>query len=126
MSEVIVSAHPDMFLDPVLVDIGGGWLGVAEKVVTDLKALHPGLRIGAMFRDGQGMMHVDVAFEAGDYDSDILDRIFDVTSSARFYSAWVCQVDGKPGWLVDSYDGRRPLCPHCQQRRGLKGVLHAA
>ncbi|MGJ7040929.1 hypothetical protein J2Y63_004197 [Shinella sp. BE166] len=126
MSQVIVHAHPDMFMSPPLVEIGGGWLGVAEKVIQDLKSLHPGLRVGAMFKDSQGMLQVDVAFEAGDYDSDILDRVLEITSQARLYSAWACHVDGKPGWLVDAPDGRRPLCPACQRRRGLKGMRHAA
>lgn len=140
MFNVMTHKFPDKFTSLPMLEIGAGWLALAQNVVIDLCALHPDIRIGAMFRDGQGMLCVDVGVappsgprtvideitDVIDFDTSLVDKMLDVTAKARLVSAWTCYDDGKPGWLVDAPDGRRPLCPECQAKRGMRVRRHAA
>ncbi|MQV12237.1 hypothetical protein GHL01_00560 [Sinorhizobium meliloti] len=141
MSDVLVASYPEMFMLPPLVEIGGGWLGVAQQAVEELRALHPEVRISAMYRDRHGMLAIDVGVAplardadvidaiqniVAEFDTDLLDAMLSVVGRYRLLSAWTCYDDGKPGWLVDPPNGRRPLCRTCQRQRGLKGVPNGA
>lgn len=140
MFNVLVHKFPDKFTTPVLVDIGSGWLAVAQDAVIALSELHSDIRVGAMFRDGQGMLAIDVGvappsgprtviddlMDVVDFDTELVDKMMDVVAKARLVSAWTCYDDGKPAWLVDAPEGRRPLCPECQAKRGMRVRRHAA
>ncbi|KQZ50356.1 hypothetical protein ASD54_08870 [Rhizobium sp. Root149] len=143
MFNVLRHKFPDKFDANSPIEIGAGWLGVAQDLVMQLAELHPDIRIGAMFRDQHGMLHVDAGVvptaTPGDVpvddldilyyivdnvldpvaDKRLLDNMLHFIGQARLLSAWTCYEDGKPGWLVDAPDGRRPLCAECQRRRGL-------
>lgn len=140
MFNVLKHKFPDKFTTPFLVDIGAGWLAVAQDAVIDLSELHSDIRIGAMYRDQQGMLAIDVGvappagprtvidelIDVVDFDTTLIDKMMDVVAKARLLSAWTCYEDGKPGWLVDAPEGRRPLCPECQARRSMRVRRHAA
>lgn len=140
MVNVLLHKFPDKFTTPPLIDIGSGWLGVAQNTVIELGELHPDIRVGAMSRDGQGMLCIDVGvvppsgtrtfiddlIDVVDFDTTLIDRMMDVVAKARLVSAWTCYEDGKPAWLVDTPEGRRPLCPECQAKRGMRVRRHAA
>lgn len=140
MFHVLVHKFPGEFTTPPLIEIGSGWLGIAQSAVIDLSALHSDIRVGAMYRDQQGMLAIDVGvvptsgprtvieeiMGVVDFDTDLIDRMMDVVAKARLVSAWTCYDDGKPAWLVDAPEGRRPLCPECQAKRGMRVRRHAA
>ncbi|MCR6502525.1 hypothetical protein MUO32_26205 [Shinella sp. CPCC 101442] len=139
MSHVLASKYERYLSQPCLVQISGGWLEPASTAIEALTALHPDIRIGALYKDQHGMMCIDVGVvpldgggihdqirDVVEFDTALLDRMQEVTAKARLLSAWTCYEDGKPGWLVDAPEGRRPLCPECQARRGMKVRRHAA
>lgn len=141
MSDVLISKFPGMFMHPPLVDIAGGWLEVASLAIEELKALHPDVRISAMYRDRHGMLAIDVGIAplerdfdvidaiqniVAEFDTGLLDAMLAVVNRCRLLSAWTCYDDGKPGWLVDPPNGRRPLCRECQRKRGMRVVCHAS
>ena len=150
MFDVLRHKFPDKFASQSAIEIGPGWLSIAQDLVMQLSDLHPDIRVGAMFRDPHGMLYVDAGVvptaAPGDVlvddidilyyvveividpvaDKRLLDNMLHLIGQARLLSAWTCYEDGKPGWLVDAPDGRRPLCAECQRRRGLLVRRHEA
>lgn len=125
MSRVYARKHCDIVAPGAVVDLAVGHLSAADRAADALRALHPGLRIGAIYRD-RGLMWIDVSMETAVYQDDILDRIQEIVSDARTLSAWSCATDGRPGWLVDTPAGPTVLCPACQAAKGLEVKRHEA
>ncbi len=134
MSRVLVNKHALMFMSAPTVDVAVGHVSVAERALKALKELHPRLRVSAIFRDHLGMMVIDVAYDlprivdahdiisalVDGFPEDLTDKIMAICQDARTLSAWTCQHDGRPGWLVDTPTGATVLCPACQRSKGLE------
>ncbi|CAN7333312.1 hypothetical protein [Neorhizobium tomejilense] len=125
MSRVLVNKYRDVFVSGAVVDIAVGHFGIADRAIHALKALHPGLRVGAISRN-RGLMWLDVGYDTAVYPEDIIDSILGIVTDARTLSAWTCAKDGRPGWLVDGPKGQTVLCPGCQRDLGLEVRRHEA
>ncbi|WP_156379676.1 hypothetical protein [Rhizobium sp. Leaf383] len=125
MSRVYAHKHTDIVVQGAVIDLAVGHYPAAECAAAALRALHPGLRIGAILRD-RGMLWLDVGYETAVYPDDIYDRVLEIVTDARTLSAWSCAVDGRPGWLVNGAGGPVVLCPVCQTAAGMEVRRHEA
>ncbi|WP_421477720.1 hypothetical protein [Agrobacterium tumefaciens] len=141
MSRALTHRFRDMFMSSPQIEVASGHISVAERAILALKDLDPRLRVSAIFRDGVGLMVIDVAVDPqpikdihdvmsllvdGCPDEGLLDEIGKITADARTLSAWTCAQDGRPGWRVDGPQGPIVLCPYCQRRAGIEVKRHEA
>lgn len=118
MSRVLLHKHAAMFTSFAEVDIHVGHFAAAERAIEALRRLHSDIRIERIEKD-RGLLWMTLGYERALPEA-IIHKADDIVGEARTLSAWSCSKDGRPGWLVDTPQGQRVLCPECQQELGLE------